>query len=56
MGRQVKKTVNKRKNLRPYMSDMQPMSGAVRKDNKPLMPKMIPFIRNVFSGKVFFKT
>lgn len=35
MGRHVKKTVMKRKNLRPHRSDNAPISGALRNDNRP---------------------
>jgi hypothetical protein len=35
MGAQVKKTVIRRKNLRPHTSDSAPISGALRKDSSP---------------------
>ena len=53
MGAQVKKTVTSRKNLRPQMSERAPTRGAERKERKPLMPTISPFIRNVWSGKVW---
>ena len=52
MGAQVKKTVTRRKNFRPQMSLKAPMRGAERKLSIPLMPRMSPFMRNVWSGKV----
>ena len=56
IGAQVKKTVTRRKNLRPQMSERAPTSGAERKERNPLMPTMRPFIRNVWSGKVWKRT
>ena len=56
MGAQVKKTVTRRKNLRPQMSERAPISGAERKERRPLIPIMRPFMRNVWSGKVWFNT
>lgn len=35
IGAQVKKTVMSRKNFLPQTSDRAPISGALRKDNKP---------------------
>lgn len=35
IGRQVKKTVNKRKDLRPHTSDKAPIKGADMKDRNP---------------------
>lgn len=35
MGAHVKKTVSSRKDLRPHTSDSAPISGALRKDNRP---------------------
>ena len=55
MGAQVKNTVTRRKNLRPQMSERAPTRGAERKERKPLMPTIRPFIRNVWSGKVWKK-
>lgn len=47
IGAHVKKTVIKRKNLRPQTSDKAPTSGALRNDRMPLMPITSPFMRNV---------
>lgn len=56
MGAHVKNTVMRRKNLRPHTSDRAPMSGALRNDKIPLMPMTRPFMRNVWSGNVWFNT
>lgn len=56
MGAQVKNTVISRKNFRPHTSDNAPMSGALRNERIPLMPITRPFIRNVWSGKVWLRT
>lgn len=39
MGAQVKKTVMSRKNFRPQTSESAPISGALKKDNKPCKEK-----------------
>ena len=46
MGKHVKKTVINKNTLRPHISDMAPMSGALRKDNIPLRMK----IENIIIG------
>ena len=56
IGTHVKKTVTSRKNFLPQMSERAPTRGAARNDRMPLIPTIRPFIRNVFSGKVEFKT
>ena len=53
---QVKKTVTRRKNFRPQMSLKAPIRGAERKLRIPLMPRMSPFMRKVWSGKVWLRT
>lgn len=35
MGKQVKKTVPRRKGFLPHTSDRAPMSGALRKESRP---------------------
>ena len=56
IGTQVKNTVMRRKNFLPQTSESAPISGALRNDRMPLMPITRPFIRNVWSGKVLFRT
>lgn len=56
IGKQVKNTVISKKNFRPHTSDRAPISGALRNDRIPLMPITRPFIRNVWSGNVWFRT
>ena len=56
IGTHVKKTVTRRKNFLPQMSERAPTSGAARNDRIPLIPTIRPFIRKVFSGKVEFNT
>ncbi len=36
MGKQVKKTESNKKTLRPQISDMAPISGALKNDKIPL--------------------
>lgn len=52
----MKNTVIKRKNFRPHRSDNAPISGALKKERNPLMPIIKPFIKNVCSGNVRFRT
>ena len=56
MGRQVKKTVMRRKTLRPHISDRAPMRGALRNERMPLRPCMRPLAKNVLFGNVSFNT
>ena len=56
IGKHVKKTVINRNTLRPHISDIAPISGALKNDNIPFRPCMSPLARNVLSGKVSFKT
>merc|ERR1712200_382333 len=56
MGAQVKKTVTNRKNFLPQISLRAPMRGADRKERSPLIPMMRPFMRKVWSGKVWLST
>lgn len=56
IGRQVINTVINKKNFRPQISDNAPINGADRNERKPFIPMMIPFIKNVWSGNVSFKT
>ena len=39
MGIHVKKTVTRRKDLRPHTSDRAPIKGALRKDKRPWKKK-----------------
>ena len=52
----MKNTVTNRKNFLPQISLSAPMRGAERKDKRPLMPMMRPFMRKVWSGKVWLRT
>lgn len=56
IGIQVKKTVSRRNDRRPHVSESAPISGALRNDKKPLTPRIRPFIKNLFAGNVFAST
>lgn len=56
IGAQVKNTVMSKKNFLPHTSLSAPIKGALRNDRMPFMPITSPFIRNVCSGKVLFRT
>lgn len=56
IGRQVKNTVINRKNFLPQRSLKAPISGALKNERNPFTPIIRPFMRNVWSGKVVFRT
>ena len=55
MGIHVKKTVTRRKDLRPHTSDRAPIKGALRKDKRPWKKKRQQLISVKKKRTIFFQ-
>lgn len=56
IGIQVQNTVSNKNDFLPHVSERAPIKGALRNDKNPFIPKIKPFIKNLFAGNVSAKT